>query len=74
MEHLAEQFAASGMKERENIKMRQDYDEDVKHEVELSEMRERELRRKLVEEREKEEEEKRKREEELKKVHKSIIV
>lgn len=68
VEHLAEQFAATGMKDKEDIKMKQEYDEDVRHQVEESEMRSRELHRKLMEQKEKEEEEKRKREEEIKKV------
>ena len=48
--------------------MKQEYDEDVKHQVEESEMRDREMQRKLLEQKEKEEEEKRRREEEIKKV------
>ena len=68
VEHLAEQLGAATMRDRENIRMKQEYDEDVKHQVEESEMRDREMQRKLLEQKEKEEEEKRQREEEIKKV------
>lgn len=68
VEHLAEQFAATAMEDKENIKMKQDYDENVRHEMEESEMRAREMRRRIQEQREREEEEKRRREEEIKKV------
>lgn len=73
VEHLAEQFAARGMREKENIKMKQDYDEDVKQQMQESEMRDREMRRKIIEEREKEEQEKKKREEEIKKVENKLF-
>ena len=68
IEHLVEQFSASSASEREDVKMKQAYDEDVRHEMEESEMREREMRRKTTEEREKEEMEQKRREEEIKKV------
>ena len=67
IEHLVEQFSASSASEREDVKMKQAYD-DVRHEMEESEMREREMRRKTIEEREKEEMEQKRREEEIKKV------
>ena len=68
VEHLAEQFSASGVKDKENIKMKQEYDEDVRHQLEESELRSRERQQKLLEQREREEEEKKRREEEIKKV------
>ena len=48
--------------------MKQEHDEDVRHQLEESEMRTREMYRRRMEQREKEEEEKRRREEEIKKV------
>ena len=68
VEHLADQFAAASTTERENIRMRQEYDDDVRHQMEESEMRDREMRRRLLEQKEKEQEEKKRREEEIKKV------
>ena len=68
MEHLAEQFSATGTKDKESIKMKQEYEEDVRHQVEESELRAMELRQRLQEQREKEELEKKRREEEIKKV------
>lgn len=68
IEHLAEQFSARNASEREDVKMKQAYDEDVRHQMEESEMRDREMKRKIAEEREREEMEEKRREEEIKKV------
>jgi hypothetical protein len=68
IEHLAEQFSASGMREKENLKMKQAYDEDVKQQLEESAMRDMEMQRKLLEERAEREKEQKRREEEIRKV------
>ena len=68
IEHLAEQFSASGMREKENIKMKQAYDEDVKQQLEESALRDIEMQRKLLEEKAEREKEQKRREEEIRKV------
>lgn len=68
IEHLAEQFSASGMRERENIKMKQAYDEDVKQQLDESALRDIEMQRKLLEEKAEREKEQKRKEEEIRKV------
>ena len=68
IEHLAEQFSASDMREKENIKMKQAYDEDVKQQLEESALRDIEVQRKLLEEKAEREKEQKRREEEIRKV------
>lgn len=68
IEHLAEQFSAHGMREEENVKIKQAYDEDAKQQMKESEIREREMQHKLHEAKELQEKEQRRREEEIKQV------